>query len=197
MKASRPRWRLVGAFVFAAVVVALLGMRQAAGGETRAPKPVPAEPTPTKRGAVVAATEFLSSIDLAVLLDDRRRVRVIDRFALPSARAALEKLYAAEKRRVEASYRQPPRFARAALAGYRIDEFVSTDATVSVWAASIGGSGGFPPVAGWSTTTISLTWRQDRWRVTDVRDEIGPSPDWPIQTLVTEARGFKEYRHAP
>jgi hypothetical protein len=197
---GRARLGLILATVsVAAITASFLGFRQAAGDEPPAPHVsgrLPS-PTPSKRAAVITATELLSSLDLPVLLDDRRRRRVIDRYAARSSRHALQRLYAAEKQRVSDSYRRPPRFARAALAGYRVDEFTPSASTVSIWAATIGGSGSYPPTAGWSTTTVTLTWDRSRWRVSDVRDEPGPAPDWPIETLSSEARGFKEYRHAP
>ncbi len=197
---GRSRRGLLLAIVALAVIgVSVIGLRQAAGDQSPATgaEPVPTAAAPTKRAAVIAATELLSSIDLAVLLDDQRRRRIVERYAARSSRDALQQLYAAEKRRVAASYQRPPRFARAALAGYRVDEFTPSESTVSIWAATIGGSGEYPPTAGWSTTTVALTWEQGRWRVTDVRDEPGPAPEWPIETLANEAQRFEEYRHAP
>jgi hypothetical protein len=153
--------------------------------------------SPDRRSAVVTATEFLTAIDLAVLLDDDRRDRVLARFATPAALDALRRTFAAEKRRVIASYRKPPRLARAALAGYRVEKLTESEAGVSIWAATIGGSGGFPPAAGWSTTTVKLSWDGERWKVSDVHDEPGPSAEWPIEALAQEVRAFEEYRHAP
>ena len=116
---------------------------------------------------MITATAFVTALDLEVLLDDERRERIIARFAAPATREDLSETYAAEKRRVIGSYRASPRFARAALAGYRVDEFSPTQASVSIWAATIGGSGTFPPSAGWSTTTVRLTRVAKAWKVTD------------------------------
>lgn len=150
-----------------------------------------------REAAVETATAFLTSIDLEVLLDHRRRERVLERFAAPAALAELQRMYAAERRRVARSYRSEPRFARAALAGFRVDQLTSSRATVSIWAATIGGSGTFEPAAGWSTTTVALTEGDGRWRVSGVREQPGPSPDWPIETLAGEGSEFEEYRYAP
>ncbi len=198
MSGRSRRGLLIAAVAIAAIALPVIGLRQAAGGQPPSEASVrPTSQAQSKRTAVIVATDLLSSIDLAVLLDDRLRRRVIDRFAARSSRDALQQLYASEKKRVAASYQRPPRFARAALAGYRVDEFTPSGSTVSIWAATIGGSGKYPPTAGWSTTTVTLTWEQGRWRVTDVRDEPGPAPEWPIATLSSEAQGFREYRHAP
>jgi hypothetical protein len=190
-------------FGIGALLVGLLGLRDASGEgsaamstakpERERPRPV----QPTKVGAVNAATDFLSAVDLQVLLDDRERERVIRRAAAPEARTELSQVYAEEKRRVAASYRRAPRFARAALAGYRIDEFAVPAATVSIWAAAIGGSGSYAPTTGWSTTTVTLSWIGGRWMVTGVEDSPGPASDWPVATLATEGRRFREYRHVP
>lgn len=180
-----------------AILVAALGVGQTIGGSPRTDDAPPPDLRPTKRAAVVVATAFLTSIDLDVLLDEQRRNRVVDHFAAPESRMALRRLYAAERRRVGSSYRERPRFVRAALAGYRVDELTPKSASISIWAATIGGSGSFAPTAGWSTTTVVLAWDADRWRVTSVHDEAGPSPEWPISTLASEGGGFEEYTHAP
>lgn len=185
------------ALVGIALLVAALGLRPATADRPSVSHAAVLSPVADRRSAVVTATDFLTSIDLEVLLDDARRNRVLARFGAPAALRVLRQKYAAEKRRVSASYRARPRFVRAALAGFRVDEFVPPEAIVSIWAATIGGSGSFPPAAGWSTTTVVLSWDDGRWTVSDVRDEPGPSPDWPIETLASEGRGFEEYRLAP
>ena len=183
----------------AAAIAGFVGLRETATStESARPIPVDAEPPrPTRVAAVRAATDFLTALDLARLLDDHQRRRWIRAAAAPGARASLQLLYAEEKHRVAASYRAGPRFARAALAGYRIDEFAPPGATVSIWAATLGGSGSYAPTAGWSTTTVSLAWKQSSWKVTDVRSSAGPGPDWPSATLAVEGSRFQEYRHAP
>lgn len=191
------RTLVLGAIAGVALVVAAIGLHQTAADRPAVSTLTVSSPAPDRQSAATTATEFLTSIDLEVLLDDRKRNRVLARFAAPSALAAMRRMYTAEKRRVIASYRERPRFSRAALAGYRLDEFTSSDAVVSIWAATIGGSGSFRPVAGWSTTTVVLIWDSGSWKVSDVRDEPGPSPEWPIETLAAEGRGFKEYRSAP
>jgi hypothetical protein len=189
--------RALAALAVAAVLVAVIGLRQATADRSASSRSAAPSAAPNRDSAVAAATNFLLSIDLDVLLDDRRRNRVLARFGAPTALRELRRMYAAEKRRVSASYRERPRFARAALVGYRVDEFAQSDARVSIWAATVGGSGSFAPVTGWSTTTVTLVWKTGSWKVSDVRDEPGPSPDWPIETLASEGRRFQEYRYAP
>lgn len=155
------------------------------------------EPTPTRGDAVRTAAGFLSSMTLEALLDVTKRRSLIATYAKPSARPALDELYARERARVVASYRRPPRIARAGLVGYRVDGFSRQSATVSLWAASIGGSGNYRPVTGWSTTTVGLVWTAHGWRITGVSEKPGPSADWPIESLASEAKTFRSFRHAP
>jgi hypothetical protein len=185
-----------------AIIVAGVGLSGAAREQASPASRVAnsAEPTrqaPTRRDAVAAATDFLVALDLETLLDDSRRRRVINAVAAPHARASLQHLYKRERDRVAKSYRRRPRFARAALLGYRVDGFTGSQATVSIWAATIGGSGSFAPATGWSTTTVTLSWSDTGWRISGVDETPGPSARWPTASLASEGRTFTEYRHAP
>lgn len=142
------RTLVLGAIAGVALVVAAIGLHQTAADRPAVSTITVASPAPDRQSAATTATEFPTSIDLEVLLDDRKRNRVLARFAAPSALAAMRRMYTAEKRRVIASYRKRPRFSRAALAGFRVDELTDSNAVVSIWAATIGGSGSFRPVAG-------------------------------------------------
>jgi hypothetical protein len=201
---SRQRFvRVVGALVLLAALATAANPFDGAGAETT--RSTSAAPTraampiaqPTERGAVQTATAFLSSMTLTTLLDPRRRRSILAVYAEPSARPGLEQLYDREHDRVASSYRRPPRVARAALLGYRVDDFNPRVATVSLWAATIGGSGSYAPTTGWSTTTVDLAWSTKGWRVTGVKDEPGPSADWPIGSLASEAKTFRPFDHAP
>jgi hypothetical protein len=194
--------RRVIAFVCAAVaclavLISSIGLHDTTGDRPGVQDAHAASAATPREAAVATATAFLTSIDLEVLLDDRRRERVLERFAAPSALPELQRMYAAERRRVARSYRSAPRFARAALAGFRVDQLTSSRASISIWAATIGGSGSFEPAAGWSTTTVVLSKDRGDWQVSGVREQSGPSPDWPIDTLASEGRDFQEYRYAP
>ena len=160
-----------------------------AAGSNQAPRP--------EAEAVRAAADFLAAMNLETVLNDRARRRLIRASSSPADAARLERIYAAEKDRVSRSYRRGPRFARAALAGYRIDVITENDAAVAIWAAAIGGSRTYEPATAWSTTVVRLRRSDDRWTVRDVRHEAGPSTDWPIRSLAAEGRRFKEFRVAP
>ena len=196
----RRRWlvRLLVPLSAIALAVGAVGFGRNAEISERAPEPLrPAPARPTAQTAVTEATAFLSTLDLRTLLDAKRRRRAVAAAAAPEARKALLSLYDAEAVRVARSYRRPPRFSRAALAGYRVIASSKRVATVAIWAAVIGGSGDRPPADGWSTTIVSLRWLGERWGVTDVKHEDGPSADWPVSTLAAEGTRFREYRHAP
>jgi hypothetical protein len=160
-------------------------------------RPVPPVPQPKERDAVRTAASFLSSMTLDALLNGARRRSIVGLYAEPSARPALEQIYDGEGNRVAASYRHPPRVARAALVGYRVDGFHPPAATVSLWAATIGGSADYPPTTDWFTTVVDLAWTARGWRITGVDQKPGPSSDWPIKSLATEARTFRPFRYAP
>lgn len=202
MNRARPRRLVAAAAVFAVLVLGWSLTRGASGETTRPPahaREGGAKPVlePTKRDAVRTASSFLSAMTLETLLDARRRQSVVAVYAEPSARPALEQLYEREQARVATSYRRPPRVARAALLGYRLDGFSQRAATVSVWAASIGGSGSYAPTAGWSTIIVDLAWTESGWRITGVDENPGPSGEWPIKSLASEARTFRPFRYAP
>lgn len=192
----------LSALAVLAIVVAFVGLSRAASDEaspaSRIVHPqLPAPQEPTRSAAVAAATEFLMALNLETLLDGTKRRQLISEVAAPDARTALQRLYQRERDRVAESYRERPRFARAALLGYRIDEFGASQATVSIWAATIGGSGSFPPATGWSTSTVTLSWSDAGWRIARVDETPGPSARWPIASLASEGRTFQEFRHAP
>ena len=195
--------RLAAALALSVALVAAASVFHGAGHEARRSEAAERQRAllqdaqPTERSAVETATAFLSSMTLDVLLDVERRRSVLTLYAESSARRALERLYARENDRVASSYRRPPRVARAALLGYRIDGFDRRAATVSLWAASIGGSGNYEPSTGWSTTTVDLVWSERRWRITGVKEEPGPSSDWPIESLANETKTFRAFHYAP
>jgi hypothetical protein len=190
------------AAALAALVIAALGLRQAAGNERAAPTPTPTVSVApadghTREGAVRAATAFLAALDLDTILDDARRRRLITSSASPESRATLQRLYERERDRVRESYRRRPRVARAAMLGYRVDDYSRARATVAIWAATIGGSGDFEPTTGWITTVVKLDWSDSRWAVASVAESQGPSAEWPVAELARAARSFTEYRNAP
>jgi len=195
----RPRPLLITAAI-CAVGLAIWAALGAADSEP-APSATPPDERPalepTADAAVDAAAGFLSSMTLDTLLSRARRQSVLAVYADPSARPGLEQLYARERRRVAASYRQGPRVARAALLGYRVDGLSSSAATVSLWAATIGGSGSYGPTTGWTTIIVDLTWTARGWRVSAVDERPGPSGEWPIESLASEAKTFRAFRYAP
>jgi hypothetical protein len=175
--------------------------RGPAGEAARRPSPAlrdgPHTREPSKTDAISLTANFLSAMNLRTLLSTRRRHSVLAVYADPAARPSLERLYDREYARVEASYSRPPRVARAALLGYRVDGLAGQVATISVWAASIGGSADYAPTSGWWTTTVDLAWTNQGWRVAGVKQEPGPSDDWPIGSLASEARTFHPFRNVP
>ena len=170
MRRASPRTLALCAAATAAVLVAVLGLARGPAGEAaRRPSPalraVPPTLAPSKTDAISLTANFLSAMNLRTLLSARRRHSVLAVYADRAARPSLERLYNREHARVAASYSRAPRVARAALLGYRVDGLTAQTATISVWAASIGGSADYPPTSGWWTTTVDLAWTDHGWRV--------------------------------
>jgi hypothetical protein len=191
---------MVLAVVCAVAAVLAVGASRGGGAQphrTTLTPPAAHAVAPSRSDAVRTAAGFLSAMTLHTLLNAKRRDSVLAIYADPSSRPALTRVYEDERTRVAASYRRGPRVARAALVGYRVDGFSAHEATVSVWAASIGGSGTYRPTTGWSTITVDLLWSKRGWRVTNVEEKPGPSDDWPIGSLASEAKTFHAFRNVP
>jgi hypothetical protein len=152
---------------------------------------------PSRRGAVRAATRFLESLSLDVLLDERRRHRLVTSMSAPAARPVLLRLYAAEHRRVANDYSGGVRVARAALLGYRVEDFSDGRASVAIWSVALGVSDVRAAGIGWSTTTVRVVWRRSRWLIAGVSQVAGPSPATTLELLEPAAASFTEYRHVP
>jgi hypothetical protein len=65
--------------------------------------------------------------------------------------------------------------------GTRVEALSVERARVSVWVVRVVASGtpqagGVRPVAGWSTLTVDLSWRDDRWWVWSLSSLPGPAP---------------------
>lgn len=200
-----------------------IGSRIAAPGGGRSASPpsssaVPAEPpakatrdvqpTRTEEGAVTAAASAVELLDGPALLDSSQIRRLVDRIAASSARNALARAYtqgAAEVRMRLAVDSAPPPVVilRSALAGYRIDGYSPSSATVAVWRVGIVGSGAsVQPQQSWRTETVSLVWEHG-WKVTSFASTAGPTPPLPRPTdatapgdLFTEIPRFTAFLHA-
>jgi hypothetical protein len=195
-------------------IAAPRGSRPAAATTTAAQAETPAKPTrPTRStrtegGAVAAAASAVELLDGPALLDSARIRRLVDRIAASSARTALARAYAQGAVEVRArlavdSVPAPVVILRSALAGYRIESYTPSTATVAIWRVGIVGSGAsVQPQQSWRTETVSLVWERG-WKVTSFASAPGPTPPLPPTAdaattgdLFAEIPRFTAFSHA-
>jgi hypothetical protein len=224
IEGRRWRWRLLyglAALALLALGIAI-GSRIAAPGRDASPGPAtaPATPTPrtptgqrtqperTEEGAVAAAASAVELLDGPALLDSARIRRLVGRIAASSARSALEAAYAQGAAEVRSrlaldSAPAPVVILRSALAGYRVESYTPSAATVAIWRVGIVGSGAsVQPQQSWRTETVSLVW-EHCWKVTSFASTPGPTPPLPQAAettaagdLFTEIPRFEPFSHA-
>ena len=196
---SGPRRRSRRAsWLLAVAAAAILGMVVAGGSNPPAETSQPRATTgPSPRTAVTAALTYLDALSWDVVIDDDRRLKTISSLAVESAATELDAELAAPAEALRAAVSEGPVVARRAVLGYRLAGFSHERASVSVWGMALFATGTHPPTSQWSTSRIELVWSADRWRVTDVVSEGGPSPDSRLSVLVAAARDFRELNDAP
>jgi hypothetical protein len=168
----------------------------------------PMRPVRTESGAVAAAASAVELLDGPALLDSARIHRLVDRIAASSARTTLGRAYAQGAVEVRArlavdSVPAPVVILRSALAGYRVESYKRSAATVAIWRVGIVGSGAsVQPQQSWRTETVSLVWEQG-WRVTSFASTPGPTPPLPQAAdatttgdLFAEIPRFTPFSHA-
>lgn len=179
-----------------AILGALFG-RAIAAPQSNTQGDAVAEPRATRAGAVAAATQYLGALRWNVLVDDQRRLRVIERHATPEAVSQLDAELAVLAEGLRAAVTDPPVVARSTVLGYRVGSFSERRAVVTVWGMALFGTGAYEPATQWSTSTLELTWSGGRWLVAAVTSRGGPSPGSRVGTLASAARRFREVRHVP
>lgn len=197
-RGRQQRRRFAGLLVTLVVVAAALGV-VIGRATTEPPKNRTADATrkPTREGAVVAATTYLDAIDWYVIVDGERRRRTIERFTTPAAARRLDAELAAGADALRGALTEGPVAARAAILGYRVDQFRTRRAVVSVWGMALFGTGVYGPTTQWSTSRIELVWSGGRWLVASVRSRGGPSPDSPVGRLAAAVNTFGEVHSVP
>jgi hypothetical protein len=191
-------------FMFGAVVGRLTGPGVHSGGvvarrpDTRAAAEPSSRRSPrTRDGAVVVATSFLDALRWTVLVDDRRRMAVVRRFAAAGAGPTLDAGVSQGIADVRQAVAVTPVVVRPAFLGYRVDRFAARGASVSVWGMALFGSGAYEPVSQWATSSLDLVWERGTWKVASIRNRPGPSPRWSVSELARPVASFAEYRHVP
>lgn len=186
---------LVGLLV---LVLVLLGRTQAprpaSVAETTAGTPVAAAeqtpsshldpPLPTREGAVEAATRFTTTFDGPVLVDSKRRAKLLDRHAIAATRDQLDEVFdgledvlAGTLGLTVDAFDDPTTVWLTIPAGWRIDRFSPTEAEVAVWNNGVILSDGLPLIPPtWRTTSVAMQWQDGDWRLESFRSADGPEP---------------------
>jgi hypothetical protein len=206
--ASRAIWPtvVIALAAMAFVLGAITGRSTRQGGE-QAAAPVgdrradPASPVTrslrTRDGAIAAATAFLAALEWQVLLDDKRRLATVERFATTGARTTLDSVVSRGIEYIRQAVRVAPVVVRPVPIGYRVDSFRPRRAVVSVWGMALFGTGTYEPVSQWATSTVDLAWQRGAWKVAAMSNRRGPSPRWSIEELAHHEASFDDYRHVP
>jgi hypothetical protein len=186
---------VVALLVVLVVVVAGLGigLMDRAATPDRNELVIPSRPHPRAQ-AVRVATRFLVGMDAATLLDTEARRSFVARWAGRQAEPQLQRVYDAEAKRMSVL---DGGYSRAALLGYRVEHVSAGSAHVAVWAVSLASVGDLPTAVGWQTVVVGLVREDGRWRIADVSETPGPSPDSRPAELREAARQFEEYRFVP
>lgn len=220
---DRRRWLLHGLAALALVALGIgIGSRIAAprnsasAGPSAAPRSLEpptkstrkTESARTPTSAVTAAASAVQLLDGPALLDSVRIRRLVDRIAASSARASLARAYGEGAAEVRArlavdSVPTPVVILRSALAGYRIESYNPSAATIAIWRVGIVGSGAsVQPQQSWRTETVSLIWEHG-WKVTSFASTPGPTPPLPQSPdatatgdLFTDIPRFTAFSHA-
>lgn len=136
----------------------------------------------SRSGAVAAAARSITAFGGTVLLEPSRLRALVARIASTRSRPRLIDAFeeASARTRAKLGTDTAPRpviILRAIPAGYRIEGYGPTSATVAVWYVGIVGSGAsVQPQESWRTETISLVWERGAWKVDSFASAAGPSP---------------------
>jgi hypothetical protein len=166
--------------------------------EARARAQLPAlQSRRSRAGAVAVATAFLDALRWTVLVDDRRRMAVVRRFAAAGAGTTVDAGVSQGIADVRQAVAATPVVVRPAFLGYRVGRFTARRASVSIWGMALFGSGAYEPVSQWATSSLDLAWQRGTWKVASIQNRPGPSPQWSISELARPVVSFEEYRHVP
>ena len=160
--------------------------------------------------AVQAAAALVVAFDGPGLLDSDLRAELLQRHAVSTSRATLERTLGEVADRITgrlgldaARMREPGFVWRLVPAGWQVRSFDPDEAVVAVWATGVVVAGGLPLAPpGWHTTEVVLRWERDAWRLAGFRSEAGPAPPTVGGTVGAGSqarliRAFRPFRHLP
>lgn len=134
--------------------------------------------TQTEEGAVAAAVSYAAASQSWLYLDDAQLEEAVGAVVAPTASSHLVDRVSSDVALLRDRLREADGtvwFVVAPLAT-KLDSFDSTTAVVRVWVVRVLSADGVAvPQSGWLTLTFELGWQGD-WKVTDLSEAEGPTP---------------------
>ncbi len=151
-------------------------------------------------GAVAAAMAFTQAPQAWLYLSDADVERGAAEVTLPSARAGLVARMVDEAGRLREEVRKASGtvwFVVAPLAT-KVEDYSPSTAVVRVWSVRVLSADGVAmPQSGWQTLSFELAWHEGDWRMAEVAEADGPTPQleaglrpWAANYLDDELAGF-------
>lgn len=151
-------------------------------------------------GAVAAATSYATASQSWTYLADEDVVEAVEAVVVPAARGELVTQVVDDVRLLRDELQEASGtvwFVVAPLAT-RLDVYSASHAVVQVWVVRVLAADGVAvPQSGWQTLTLELQWNRGDWRVADVTETDGPTPQleaglrpWSASYLDETLSGF-------
>lgn len=155
----------------------------------------------SEAGAVAAAVSYAAAPQSWLYLSDEQVTASAQAVTLPSARDELVPRLVEDARLLRDELRKASGtvwFVVAPLAT-RVETYGETGATVRVWVVRVLSADGVAvPQSGWQTLTFALEWAEGDWRIAEVDETDGPTPQleaglrpWAADYLEAELTGFR------
>jgi len=158
-------------------------------------------------GAVAAAMSYAQAPQAWLYLSDADVERGAAMVTLPSARDGLVERMVDEAGRLREELRKASGtvwFVVAPLAT-KVEDYSPSTAIVRVWSVRVLSADGVAmPQSGWQTLTFELAWHEGDWRMVEVAEVDGPTPQleaglrpWAADYLDEELAGFSRVGATP
>ena len=133
----------------------------------------------SERGAIAAGMSFATAAQSWLYLGDEQLIPAAEAVIAPDALGRLVEPLVDDVRLLRDELQETTGVAWYVVSplATRLDSFSEERAVVSVWIVRILSADGVAvPQSGWRTLTFELSWDTDDWRVADVTETEGPTP---------------------
>ena len=161
----------------------------------------------SERGAVAAGMSYATAAQSWLYLGDGQLIPAAEAVIAPDARGRLLEPLVEEVRLLRDELQGTTGVAWYVVSplATRLDSYTDQRAVVSVWVVRVLSADGVAvPQAGWRTLTFDLVWDNGDWRVADVTETEGPTPQlesgaqpWAAAYLDETLAGFTRVGVAP